>query len=985
MRATYASSNAVTVLAALFVVQLFAPRPVAGQGYIEPLDPPRVDSVRALLTAMKADERGPYLRIRWFCNDGSVHPPQGQPCKERGGGNQHAELKPEARRLGKMGIHVGTILQGLDFSDFLDAEHENDRLRQLVLEDYLVQVDEGWVLRRARFYRGARQAEDEERAGTELLERLLSDGAWTAENYWLANQVVAVVPHVGLQGDQLVHRIRNLASAVAELEPSFLPLRVRIHSFPSPSDLADVNRWRQRSNLSAQVRARLDELHAALAEYYDASARLENLATVRRRLAEDTAVAARIDRLRESLSDGPSERGLRALAELSATIRRQVAVSGSGRKNLRLMDLNLALQEHAVRLGTGLADVRVDATRRQHLRDLLPFIDLAYGAGFLSSREGNALRTEAVALAGEGTVGALEYRERVAYLARGLDWSMRTVRSAMYPTLERYEAVEPRAAGFPDAATRGSVLLPMARGLGAIVADADSVLGTSHAVLGEPVRTGVRGLNPGLALGELRSASSEDLEHLERDAIYLLPETVSELRPVAGVLSMDAGNLLSHVQLLARNLGIPNASVSSAVAERLEGATGRPVLFAVSPLGRVVVQDTTRLDPELRGLVDTPGPAVTRILLDGSGLALDSVRPVSMDALRSSHSGVLVGPKAANLGQLASVFPTRVAPGVALPFGMFARHVDREWQGARPLETLRAARDSVSRMRAGGRSEDEIDAYMFEALALVRSAITELPWAPGMRADIARAVETAFGADLSAGIFVRSDTNVEDLPQFSGAGLNLTVPNQRTVDDILVSIKRVWTSPFSERAYLWRKQILDERSAVYPSVLLLRTVPSERSGVLITSGLQFGEPGDLTIATAEGIGGAVDGEDAETIIVRPDGEIRLLSQSKAPRKRILREGGGVEWVPASRPDTLLRRSEIDQLRRIVTRWTERTPDRTDDRVWDMEFGVVDGKVWLFQVRPFIRFRSSQLLDRLSPLDREMTRNSNRMLSLEETM
>ena len=49
----------------------------------------------------------------------------------------------------------------------------------------------------------------------------------------------------------------------------------------------------------------------------------------------------------------------------------------------------------------------------------------------------------------------------------------------------------------------------------------------------------------------------------------------------------------------------------------------------------------------------------------------------------------------------------------------------------------------------------------------------------------------------------------------------------------------------------------------------------------------------------------------------------------------------------------------------------------------MEFGVVDGKVWLFQIRPFIRFRSSDLLQRLEALDRETIQRGSRLVSLEE--
>jgi len=247
------------------------------------------------------------------------------------------------------------------------------------------------------------------------------------------------------------------------------------------------------------------------------------------------------------------------------------------------------------------------------------------------------------------------------------------------------------------------------------------------------------------------------------------------------------------------------------------------------------------------------------------------------------------------------------------------------------------------------------------------------------------ALTTTLGGEVERGVFVRSDTNVEDLPQFSGAGLNLTVPNQTTVDDVLASVKRVWTSPFSERAYLWRSQILDEQGDVYPSVLLLESVPSEKSGVLITSGLQEGTSEDLTVVTAEGVGGAVDGEDAETLLVGPDGGVRLLSQAKAPRRRQIAPGG-TRWVAAQRPDTLLQPDELAQVRDVVARWRSLktgTPD--EGQTWDMEFAFVGGQLWLLQVRPFIRFRNSDLYARLEGLDADAVRNGDRPVRLGEAM
>ena len=89
------------------------------------------------------------------------------------------------------------------------------------------------------------------------------------------------------------------------------------------------------------------------------------------------------------------------------------------------------------------------------------------------------------------------------------------------------------------------------------------------------------------------------------DGIYLLPETVSDLPPVAGILTAGAGNPLSHVQLLARNLGIPNVAVDPALLPELRRAR-RPAHRARGQPGRA------GRDPRGRPRHGTPCSAQTR-------------------------------------------------------------------------------------------------------------------------------------------------------------------------------------------------------------------------------------------------------------------------------------------------------------------------------------------------------------------------------------
>lgn len=959
---------------------------VAGQAFPAPPTPTEAQAIRATLTAMKSAERGPYERIRWFCADGTVQPPQAGACRERGGGIQHAEASAAARGLAEVGFHVGTIFAATDYTAFADEERAGYRLRELVLERFLEQVDDGWVMRRARTYRGARQIEDEERAGRALLERRLSDGAWVRANYLLATRLVAAVPHTSLGAEGLMDRIRGAATEIAQLDPDFQPVRVRIHSVPSPADIGLVATHLARAAPGSELRTKLEQLHRDLVAQYDPERALATLAAYEARL--DGELGGGIARLRSAVARGNPEAVFTAITDLAPEVRARVEEGRDGARIVDLIDLGLALQERAVALSAELSAAGAGASRSDAIRRLGRYADLAYGAGYLSHREREAFRAEADALIARGTTTAGAYKASLGYLARSIDWAAGTVRGTFTPVLERYALVEPASAQLPDALLRGSVLLPMAAVLDVLQEDADRTLGATHDVLGMPRASGLRGLNPGVALGPFEVLAPGHHEEVDGGTIYLLQETPPELKPVAGVLTGAEGNLLSHVQLLARNLGIPNAAVSADVAARLAEAEGSTLLYAVTPLGRVLVKRADTLTDAERALVAAPeGGSQGRHRLDTSRLRLDARRPVTLADLRTSDSGVLVGPKAANLGQLAADFPGRVSPAVALPFGMFLAHVDRPYGGAdrTVIEELRAAYGRAAAMREQGRTEAEIDTYMLERLARVRTAIEALEWLPESRALVVEATTRMLDGDVSRGVFVRSDTNVEDLPEFSGAGLNLTVPHQTSMEQILASIKRVWTSPFSERAYLWRRRILEEQGDVFPSVLLQTTVPSEKSGVLITSGLQEGGPDDLTVVAAEGVGGAVEGEDAETLLLHPDGSSRLLSQAKAPRRREV-VTGGTRWVAARRPESLLLPGEIQQLREVVRVWHEKTAGTPEaETTWDIEYGFLDGRLWLFQIRPFIRFRNSDRYRALEALDDEARSNESRPVDLGEAV
>ncbi len=940
-----------------------------------------IEEAAELVQAMKRDPRGPYLRLRWFCKDGTIQPPAGTPCRERGGGVQHAQFSPGAERLAELGFHVGVLLTPLDFDQFFDQRSDHRLLRQLVIERYLQQVDDGWVLRRARYYRGARQIEDEERQGKLFLERLLSQPEWTDKHFLLVVQLASVVPHPGAIANETA-MIRDLATAVANLDPDFQNLRAKIHSFPDEGDDERVEGFLRLKNRTESVRTKARELVQVMRLGRDPG----RIAAMAERFSQRLPdLAPRLEVFADHLRAGRAPEALTTAASLAAELRRLLTTQRDGARNLQRLGLLQLVLGSAFTLAQETAGQESGRSRLERIRDLRHYHDLAFGAGLLTAREQEALAGEIFAVEQRSLMPAIELERHLAYLTRSLDWGRSAIRQTFGREYERMLAIEPKAYGFLDAQARGTILLPLSAELGLLEQDADRQLGQSHLLWDQPVSYGFWGLNPGLARGILDFAPVPATEWApDPSRVYVIPDTLADLRPMAGILTLDAGNLLSHAQLLARNLGIPNASVTPELVPRLKALQGREVFYAVSPLGRIILGDPGQLDPAERTLMEASAPKPVR--LDVSRLQLDRVEPIPLSQLSSADSGVTVGPKAANLGQLARLFPEHVAAGVALPFGMFRQHIDRPFRGsgATLAEEISEAYAIARRMEREGRTQEEVDRFMFLRLAYFRTAIEELPWVPEARTRIEEAIRALPG--YRQGVFIRSDTNAEDLPEFSGAGLNLTVPHRKSLETILAGVKKVWASPFSERAYQWRRRILESQENVYCSVLLLRSVSAEESGVLITSGLEFGGPDDLTVVTAEGVGGAVEGQSAETLLIREAGTWKLLSQAKATYRRVLSAAGeGVEILPPRRDSTLLNAEKVEQLVRAVRRWKQSLQPEQRDVVWDMEFGFVGGKLWLFQVRPFVGARDTRTIERLRAFDRELIRLGQREISLEEPL
>jgi phosphohistidine swiveling domain-containing protein len=938
---------------------------------------------RGWVEQMKSDPRGPFDAVKWFCKDGTVLPPKAYACEPHGGGHQHGEWSERTRELRANGYLIANLLAGVDADTVARDPGFAEQYAQMLVERYLIAADDGWILRRALFYRGAIQEEDERAGGRSLLAALATRPEWLEVRYPLLRAGVRLLPHG--EDSASVQKIRQLSAGLADSDPDFQRLRAKIHGSP---DADDATRVRDYAAGVADPERRT--AYESLADEIDAVYRGAPLAATLRAFAAGRAVDPAFgQQLVETAvgleADAGEMNTFEKTATLLAEIREHLPTAGDGSARLALLDLSLEVESAHFRAGATLAQRVARLSRRERGALLSASAQAAYGTGLLRAREIQAMRPALGRLAAGGQLPVADYLEALGYLGRAPGWAAQGMRFHFQPAMDTLGEIEPKAELFVQDMLRGSPMLAYSRMLDTLARDADRLAGISHRLFDEDVGVGFRALNPGMARGTL--VTRPDMARIgefRRDGIYVLPETVAELPPVAGILTAGEGNPLSHVQLLARNLGIPNVAVAQAALDRLHARDGESVVMAVSAAGVVEIQPD---GPEWDAYFDTEGESGDVVIRPDLEKLDLSVRDfISLDRLRAADSGRIVGPKAAKLGELRNAFPDKVAPGVAIPFGLFRAVVlDRPYKasGRSVFDRMSAEFRRIEQMPDAAQAAD------YEKLrAEIYGLIRDTDPGPDFRARLRAEMERAFGSVEGVGVFIRSDTNVEDLPGFTGAGLNLTVPNVVGFENIIRNLKDVWASPYTKRAFAWRNSHMEGPEHVYPAVLLLKTVPADKSGVMITADIDNGDRNVLSVAVNEGVGGAVEGQAAESLrIDRRTGAARLLAIATAPTRHVPLAQGGVAELPASGAETLLQPQEIRQLVDISAEIPQKFPPIVDDQgrpaPADIEFAFVDSKLQLLQIRPFLESRKAKGSSYLMAMDEALHASREKTVDLEE--
>jgi phosphoenolpyruvate synthase/pyruvate phosphate dikinase len=210
---------------------------------------------------------------------------------------------------------------------------------------------------------------------------------------------------------------------------------------------------------------------------------------------------------------------------------------------------------------------------------------------------------------------------------------------------------------------------------------------------------------------------------------------------------------------------------------------------------------------------------------------------------------------------------------------------------------------------------------------------------------------------LGKGVFVRSSSNSEDLPNFSGAGLYDSVKNVKTEAKLIEALKTVWASLWNFEAYEARVRNYINQRQIYMSALFQVGIDMDSGGVLITK-----DPFDpenekaVYISAVSGHNDPVTGNKfvpEQLLYNSKSNAVQILTLSQ--QDSVLKFGANGDLVETGQ--TVQRRVLNDKNVRELVK-TASTIKRLfgDKKEQDIEWGIMNGKVYILQSRPYIEKR-----------------------------
>jgi rifampicin phosphotransferase len=201
---------------------------------------------------------------------------------------------------------------------------------------------------------------------------------------------------------------------------------------------------------------------------------------------------------------------------------------------------------------------------------------------------------------------------------------------------------------------------------------------------------------------------------------------------------------------------------------------------------------------------------------------------------------------------------------------------------------------------------------------------------------------------------VRSSSNSEDLPNWSGAGLFSTVPNVTQAPDLIKAVQTVWASVFNFEAFEARRHAGIPHEQVFMGVFVQRAVNSVVSGVMITR-----DPFDamhknaVYVSAKRGIGiKVVEGRRIaeQWMFDNFSGAARRLSRSDEDSAMQLEPNGGVVESAIRTGQDVLSDATVRALAKVGQRLKVIFKDVDQDIEWAID---QEGRIVVLQSRPYV--------------------------------
>ncbi|MDX6529871.1 MAG: rifampicin phosphotransferase [Blastocatellia bacterium] len=445
-------------------------------------------------------------------------------------------------------------------------------------------------------------------------------------------------------------------------------------------------------------------------------------------------------------------------------------------------------------------------------------------------------------------------------------------------------------------------------------------------------------LNVAKTLGRIHVIPKLD-EHVEIgfNEILVLDEVPISLPPIAGIITDKPSTPLSHINLLAKGWGVPNVYIKNA-QELFKQYNGWWVEFdARRDTYTIKRADNNALDEYQKRLKERLDVMKPRSDLSIKALA-------SLSEQRASSS-IAYGAKSANLGELIRAHLPGVAipPGFTIPFFYYDQFLKEN-----KLD------DAIYQMLNDQKFVHD-PAYRREYLTKMRQQIQQGTVSAQLRAEVLRRLHAEFPGK---GVFARSSTNSEDLPNFSGAGLYSTAPNVRGDEQMIEAIRFVWASVWNFEAYEARERAGIDHMKIYMAVLIQEGINSDSSGVMITADpfnreSTIENQGSIYISAKRGLGmKVVEGQRlAEQVVFRPKANaVQVLTRSEEDSLLTFDAQGGIKEIPISGERVVLTDEVIRRLAAAAAA-IKRVFGGKDQ---DIEWAYMKGQIYIVQARPFIQ-------------------------------